>query len=223
MTARTSRFRRRGRDLEAASAVESSDKRIRAAALRLLARYGYEGVSLQMIADEVGLHKSSLFHHYRGKLELAQEVFEEALERVLEYLRPLADDDPPSLECFLRMSDAMVDHFSDEPDTARLILLVTIAPRDSDLSIPIEADDDYPGIEVFSILWKWLERAKKAGVIRPLNVRQALLNLVGVVLYYPAVAKELGPISGAEPFSAKARRTRKQELRVVLRGMLEPS
>jgi AcrR family transcriptional regulator len=179
--------------------VESSRKRIHAAALNLLARYGYEGVTLQMIANAVGLHKSSLFHYYRGKLELAREVFEAALERVADHVRPLPDDDPPSFECLFGVVDALVDHFSDEPDVARLILMVTIAPRDSDLNIPIDADSDLPGIERFRILWEWLERARKKGVIRSSNLPQTIFNLVGVVLYYPAVAKELGPISGPSP------------------------
>jgi len=120
-----------------ASDVERSKDRIHAAALALLARYGYEGVSLQQIADAVGLHKSSLFHHYRGKLELAKEVFEAVVAGVALRVRPLERDEPPRLDTLLAVTDDLVDHFAAEPGAARLILSVMIAPRDSDLNYPI--------------------------------------------------------------------------------------
>jgi TetR/AcrR family transcriptional regulator len=205
------------------SDVERSKDRIHGAALALLARYGYEGVSLQQIADAVGLHKSSLFHHYRGKLELAKEVFEAVMHRVAERMRPLEGDDPPRLETLLSVTDALVDHFADEPAAARLILSVMIAPRDSDLNYPISLEDvDHPVVRVQTLLWSWLERARRAGAIRPANLRQALFNLFGVTLLYPAVADEHSVVAGPAPFSEKARRVRKQELRLLLRGALEP-
>src|SRR5262252_701066 len=77
------------REARAGSLADSSRQRIQSVALGLFGRYGYDGVSLQMIADEVGLHKSSLFHHYRGKLELMDEVAEGVVEDLLGLLDPL--------------------------------------------------------------------------------------------------------------------------------------
>jgi AcrR family transcriptional regulator len=201
--------------------VESAKGRIHACALRLFARYGYEGVGLQRIADDVGLHKSSLYHYYRGKLELADEVLDAVLERVLTLVQPLTDNDPPTLEALLAALDAVVDHFADEPEAARMILSVLLAPEDSDLNLPLRGSD-HPAFGFFSILWSWLERAKHAGVIRPANTRQTLMNLVGVVLFYPAVASEISAVSGPEPFGPSARRHRRDELHRMLRGALEP-
>ena len=99
----------------------TSKDRIQAAALRLFARHGFEGVGLQRIADEVGLHKSSLFHHYKGKVELANEVFQIALHEVVDLVRPLAAD-PPALDGLLAVVDGLVDYLSDHPDAARLFL-----------------------------------------------------------------------------------------------------
>lgn len=193
----------------------TSRDRIQAAALRLFARHGFEGVGLQRIADEVGLHKSSLFHHYRGKVELANDVFQLALREVVDRIRPLAAD-PPSLEGLFAVVDDLVDLLSDRPDAARLFLQGMAAPLDS----PV--DEPHASVEVFTILWGWLDRARRAGVIRRVNIRQALFNLIGVVLFYPAVAEQEPELAGAEPFSPAARRHRKQELRITLRGMLAP-
>ena len=201
--------------------LETSRARIHLAALRLFARYGYDGTSLQMIADAVGLHKSTLFHHYRGKLDVAAEAFEAAMARVAGRMRPLAREGAPTLEHLLVVSEALVDHFSKEPEAARMIVWMMTAPRDSDLNLHIGRDEGHPVVMIFTTLWAWIDRARRAGVIRPVNIRQTIFNLVGLVAFYPAAA-EASYLSGDEPFSVKARRIRKQELRFALRGMLEP-
>jgi len=219
-TRSATRVRRRLRAPAGLPSLDTSRARIHLAALQLFARYGYDGTSLQMIADAVGLHKSTLFHHYRGKLDVAAEAFEAAMARVAECLRPLAAEGDPTLEGFFVVSDALVDHFSDEPEAARMIVWMMTAPRDSDLNLHIGRDEGHPVVAIFTTLWAWIDRARKAGVIRPMNIRQAIFNLVGLVVFYPAAA-EARELSGDEPFSAKARRIRKEELRLALRGMLE--
>jgi AcrR family transcriptional regulator len=200
--------------------LESSRGRIHSAALRLFARHGFDGVSLQLIADEVGLHKSSLFHHYRGKLDLAREVLEEAMERVVDQIAPLAAGGAPQLATLLDVTDSLVDHFSDEPDAARLFMMLFMTPPESSLNIPISDEPTHPVVRFHATLWQWLERAKKTGTIRAVNVRQTILNMIGLVLFYPAVAPTDQQVAGPEPFSPKARATRKRELRFALRGML---
>ena len=198
----------------------SSKARIHAAALRLLARYGYAGVSLQQIADDVGLHKSSLFHHYRGKLDLASEVCLAAMERVLEHVEPLAQDDPPRRETFLRVIDACLEHFAEEPDAARLLLSLLVAPEDSDLNLPIGRDDvGHPVMRLFTILGGWLERARSRGVTRRLSIRQTIPNLMGIVLMQPAVALGVSELTGRDPFSPRQRALRRAEVHALLAGL----
>jgi len=68
----------------------------------------------------------------------------------------------------------------------------------------------------------WFDRARKAGVIRRVSIRQAIPNLMGVVLFHPAVATDLAELMGPEPFSPRARQARKAELRRMLFGLLAP-
>ncbi|MFW6051825.1 MAG: TetR/AcrR family transcriptional regulator [Myxococcota bacterium] len=200
------------------AAEPGSRERIHAAALELFAERGYDGVGLQAIADAAGLHKSSLFHHYRSKLELAQEVYGVVLEEVLSCIEPLAKRREPALEHLLAAAEALVDHFSDRPQAARMLLSFSAAPMDSDLRQPVDAN--HPEVRFYQTVWDWLERAKRAGAVRrDLNVRQAIFNLVGLIIFYPAMATPDNPLSGPAPFSIKARRIRKQELRHTLRGM----
>lgn len=207
----------------AAPSPDGSRQRIHAAAMRLFATYGFDGVSLQRIADEAGLHKSSLFHHYRNKAELAAEVVELAMAEVVDRMQPLATDDPPRLDTLIEVVARMDALFADHPETARLLVTVMAAPEVSVLRVPIGPGMDHPVVSFFTLLLDWLSRARASGAIRELNIRQAIFNLIGVVLFYPATAGETIDIAGPEPFSPRARDVRRRELELLLRGMLAPS
>ena len=56
---------------------------IRAAALRIFRRKGYDRASMQEIADAVGLHKGSLYYYVASKEELLVRLFEGRAEQVL--------------------------------------------------------------------------------------------------------------------------------------------
>ncbi len=171
---------------------EASRERILATAARLFARYGSAGMSMQMLADEVGLHKSTLFHHFSRKEELLHFMVQEELGRILSVVEPLMTDDPPSL-----------DH------------LIAVAIPEGLESLERR---------IFVIIGDWLDRARRAGVIRNVRVRHALVNLLGLVLFYPAVADdELGrEILDADPSSPRVVRARKEELTAFLRGAFAP-
>jgi AcrR family transcriptional regulator len=198
-----------------------SRERIHQAALTLFATHGYDGVGLQSIADAAGLHKSTLFHHYRSKLELAHEVYGAVLEGVMTSIEPLAKQHEPRLEHMLTAADRLVDHFSDRPEAARMLLMFSAAPVDSELRRPV--GPDHPEVAFYQTVLDWLERAKRVCAVRAdLNVRQAIHNLVGLIIFYPAMATPDNPLSGPTPFSDKARTIRKRELRHTLEGMLAP-
>jgi AcrR family transcriptional regulator len=62
----------------ARAAVKAPDSRQRFidVALRLFARHSFAGTSLQMIADELGVTKSAVHHHFRTREELLLAVVE---------------------------------------------------------------------------------------------------------------------------------------------------
>jgi AcrR family transcriptional regulator len=205
--------------------VESPRQRIVDAALELLGEHGYEGTSLQQVADRVGLHKSSLFHHFRGKEELAREVYRGVCERLLKRIEPALAEDPPRLESLLRALDASVEHFAAEPAAARLLLRLLIetrtVERDSPFHVPAGQFD--PIDRVLALVGQWLARARAAGVIRHVPVRHTVLNLMGLVLFYPGVSHHIPPeLFGGDPRSAGMLDSRKRELRELLRRAFEP-
>jgi hypothetical protein len=137
---------------------------------------------------------------------------------VLGCLRPILASEI-TLEPFYAGIDRLVDHFSDRPEAARLLVSLMSAPDDSELR---SGGATERVLEFYVSLGTWLETARKKGVIRHLNIRQAIPNLIGIVLFYPAVARDIPGIVGPEPYSARAREIRKLELRKLIAGMLEP-
>lgn len=58
----------------------------------LFARDGYEGVSMERVADAAGIKKANLFHYYPTKPALGAAVLEEAARRHAEGMRALFAD-----------------------------------------------------------------------------------------------------------------------------------
>jgi len=102
--------------------IPSSREKILDVAEALFARRGYSGVGLREVASQVGLGKSSLFHHFRSKTQLYGEVLDRVLHRIGERLDPVlrSDDDP--VRRLERSIGALVDALAEVPTTARLLL-----------------------------------------------------------------------------------------------------
>lgn len=212
-------------DPDAARAPDTlARQRVEEVSLDLFGRRGYETVSLRQIADVVGIHKSSIFHYYRKKRDLAAEVLRGAMARLRDRLLPLVEDEHLTLEKGLEVLDDVVDHFADRPEDARLVLTYLCAPDDSDFKIDPSARSSHPGRQAYEILALALDRAQRRGVIGKVEPDQVLFSLVGLLLVYPAMAgnAEQRLFRNGDPFSPEARAARKRALRQQVRALLTP-
>jgi len=66
-----------------APAVEGTRERILDVALRLFAENSFAGTSLQMIADEMGLTKAAVYHHFHTREELLRTLVQPALDEMV--------------------------------------------------------------------------------------------------------------------------------------------
>jgi AcrR family transcriptional regulator len=192
-------------------------ERIVKAALPLLARRGFAGVALRSLAAEVGLHNSSLFHHFRSKAEIAAAVFEDVLERVLPPLERL-DAGRPDLDVFVEVLTEIADAFASAPDDARFLLRAIIDGDDFLYAYKDEVDPgdaSNPLVRLFTLVWGWLGAARQAGVIRPVRVHQAARNLIGILVFEPTY----GSSDFGDPRKLASRR---RELAAFVRGALAP-
>jgi len=183
--------------------------RILDAAQELIARYGTTGMSLQLLADHVGLHKSTLFHHFPDKASLIDAVTRRLMREVVERLEPLAADDPPEIAHFVAVAESLDGYFADRPRSALFVMREILGPNDLMRGTGQSAETQ----QLFGLISGWLARARDAGVIRPLSIRQAIVNLMGLSLFYPALIDQIGdepPFGFAR--SPEARASRRREL-----------
>jgi TetR/AcrR family transcriptional regulator len=98
-----------------------SSSQIRAAASRLFATHGYEGVSLQSIADSVGVAKQTLLYHYPSKEALRRAVLEHVLEHWRRTLPAMLQAVTSGHGRFQALTEELVSFFDGDRDRARLL------------------------------------------------------------------------------------------------------
>lgn len=82
-------------------------ERIRREAAALFRTKGFNGTSMAELAREVGINKSSLYHHFPSKQALLSEIIELTVNRVTPLVQKVADSDLPIEE---RLARAVVLH-----------------------------------------------------------------------------------------------------------------
>ncbi len=87
-----------------ASSLNSKVDEIISVASALFSMKGYSATSLKEIADEVGLHKTSLFHYFRNKEEILMEVMDKGLREYVNILDESAIDPNLEIEQKLRVA-----------------------------------------------------------------------------------------------------------------------
>jgi AcrR family transcriptional regulator len=84
---------------------ERTEAALRDAALRLIARHGYEAVSMRRLADEVGVQAAALYRYFPTKEDLLFTLMLEHMEALVETWSMLADakaDPRDQLAAFVR-------------------------------------------------------------------------------------------------------------------------
>ncbi len=76
----------------------STRERIRSEAAALFRQQGYCGSSMSGLAAQVGISKSSLYHHFTSKQAVLSEIIELTVDRVAPLVQAVADSDRPITE-----------------------------------------------------------------------------------------------------------------------------
>jgi len=85
----------------------TTKERIRREAAALFREKGFNGTSMADLAGEVGITKSSLYHHFPSKQALLSEIIELTVNRVTPLVEEVAESDLPVRE---RLSRAVALH-----------------------------------------------------------------------------------------------------------------
>ncbi|WP_062742645.1 TetR/AcrR family transcriptional regulator [Erwinia persicina] len=81
---------------------ENVRRRLLNSTASLMTNRGFAGVSVSDIANDAGVTKGGLFHHFASKQELIAAVFEDELERFSKQIDKFFAAEPPAYGCFTR-------------------------------------------------------------------------------------------------------------------------
>lgn len=201
----------------------SSRDKILEVAEALYARRGFAGVGMREVAEAAGLGKSSLFHHFRSKVQLYLAVLERVLGRIDDRLAAvLASDGSPAAKLD-RWTDALVDALAEQPASARLLLRALFEEDEFDTEDWSEGQAVDQRLEsLLTGISALLHEGMRAGVFRQASTPHVVQTLIGAAIYHFA-SGELGEsLLGGPLLSADAVRTRKAEMKAFFHHGLAP-
>lgn len=98
----------------------NTQKKILKVTGKLFSERGYFGVSMQDIADEVGITKAALYYHFKSKDDLAEVLLREAVDELKLKLKSAVDRSQTSPDVFFNLIKAFLDFKIQHPEITLL-------------------------------------------------------------------------------------------------------
>jgi TetR/AcrR family transcriptional regulator, regulator of autoinduction and epiphytic fitness len=147
---------------------------------RLLAEKGFEAMTVDEVAAEVGIAKASLYKHFPSKEELACAAMVTAMQRAQAFIQELPDEPSPldKLKSVTRWTMGLKIQGQ----------MPSLPAQNSSLRATLMASKDYMDglMEVSDVLGGWIEQAQAQGQINP--------ALPAVAVLYTLFARACDPV-----------------------------
>jgi AcrR family transcriptional regulator len=147
---------------------------------RLLAEKGFEAMTVDEVAAEVGIAKASLYKHFSSKEDLACAAMVTAMQRAQVFIQELPEDATPldKLKRVTRWTMGLKIQG----------LMPSLPSQNSSLRATLMASKDYMDglMEVSDVLGGWIEQAQAQGQINP--------ALPAVAVLYTLFARACDPV-----------------------------
>lgn len=200
-------------------AVDNNALQIRRVAARRFAEHGFDGTSLQVIADEVGISKPSLLYHYPSKEALRRAVLDDLFAHWQSTLPQLLDAVTSGERRFEALTEELLRFFRDDPNRARLVVR-EILDRPEEFRRDIAT-----ALQTWvALVAEYIRKGKKSGELHAdVNGEAYVLHVIMLVITTVAA---LPAIVGVLPENGHADRNAdrhvKELVRLVRTGLFRP-
>ncbi|MGH9023773.1 MAG: TetR family transcriptional regulator [Acidimicrobiia bacterium] len=186
-------------------------------ALRRFADHGFFGTSLNDIADEVGIRRQSLLHHFASKEALYREVLVQSFSDWVALLDEAVEDSSGGLPEVERVLMAGFRFFEEHPGFVRLMR------REALEGGPIMLEELARRLRpLFGRAVAFFEREMDEGRVRRFDARHLLLSAYGAILSYFSDAALIGALLGEDALDPRLLDERRRHLIQLFRHALKP-
>jgi len=171
-------------------------RRIIEEAIRLFGANGFDGTSIQTIADAVGIRKPSLLHHFASKEALREQVIETLLVHWRNELPKLLTAEISGFDRFSSALTAVVEFFLADTNRARLTLREMLDRPETIHSLMTEHLSP-----LTTVLTDYIRMGQESGTIKrdvhpESYIIQVMVMVVGTVAVGDVVAALVHPGGG---------------------------
>jgi TetR/AcrR family transcriptional regulator len=171
---------------------------IRAVATQLFAALGYDGTSLQAIAERVGVTKQTLLYHYPSKDALRRAVLDQVFAHFRERLPQMLEAVTGGHDRFEALTRELVQFFESDPDRA-LLLVRELLDNPTDMR-RVLGDNLRPWV---MLVGQYVRQGQQTGLIHAdVDPEAFVLNVIVSVLATVAVRPIAAHVLGDEPAPA---------------------
>jgi AcrR family transcriptional regulator len=157
---------------------------VRETAARLFRERGYSSATMDLLADEVGLNKGTLYHYYPSKSAILYELLSEQLDVTLALLARVPAGGSPA-DRLRELVRLQVEHVAGTCDDV-VVFFQELPWIDKNLA-PEQAADLRKRIEQYrTFTEQLLMEGIAAGEFRDLDVAMINHSIVGILAYIPA-------------------------------------